>query len=99
MAPLLTCPFAGGWKISSEKNPLPGRYTSYRNPSKEEWAKMIETWDQERGEEKGKGVESARGIQNGSPRPDHREVVDVTDEVRDTAHEAESSSDGKQPPT
>ncbi|KAK0388421.1 hypothetical protein NLU13_4665 [Sarocladium strictum] len=88
----------GGWKISSEKNPLPGRYTSYRNPSKEEWAKMIETWDQERGEEKGKGVESARAIENGSPRPDHREVVDVTDEVRDTAHEAESS-DGKQPPT
>ncbi|KAH8171016.1 heterokaryon incompatibility protein (HET) domain-containing protein [Sarocladium implicatum] len=30
-----------GMKISSEKNPLPGRYIAYRNPSDEEFAQMV----------------------------------------------------------
>ncbi|KIW99047.1 uncharacterized protein Z519_00710 [Cladophialophora bantiana CBS 173.52] len=38
----------GGMKISSEKNPLPGRYISYRNPSKEEHARLLETLARER---------------------------------------------------
>ena len=30
--------------ISSEKNPLPGRYIAFRHPSKEEMQKMLERW-------------------------------------------------------
>ena len=50
-------------KISSEKNPLPGRYVSYRNPSKEEHAKMLETWSREREEKSDEMSDSERIVE------------------------------------
>jgi hypothetical protein len=50
-------------KISSERNPLPGRYTEYRNPSKDEYAKMMETLVQEEGLKDDRSIVSSRVVE------------------------------------
>jgi hypothetical protein len=49
--------------ISSEKNPLPGHYTSYRNTSDEECARLIETWAREWEQENGKAMDSGSVVE------------------------------------
>jgi hypothetical protein len=66
-------------KISSEKNPLPGRYISYRNPSNEEHTRMIETWAREREQENGKAVDSGRVVEEEPSEPENDDVANMPD--------------------
>ena len=64
-------------KISSEKNPLPGRYISYRNPSKEE----IETWSRERDEGNGKAIDSGRVVEEGPSKSGSEDIAHMPDDA------------------
>jgi hypothetical protein len=65
-------------KISSEKNPLPGRYISYRNPSKEEHARLIETWARERDEGNDKAIDSGRVIEEEPSKSESEDIAHMT---------------------
>ena len=66
-------------KISSEKNPLPGRYISYRNPSKEEHARLIETWARERKQKNGKAIDSGRVVEEDPSKSENDDVAHMPD--------------------
>ena len=68
-------------KISSEKNPLPGRYISYRNPSEEEHAKLIETWARETEQKNGKAMDSGRVVEEEPLKSENDDVAHMPDIV------------------
>ncbi|KAH7325663.1 heterokaryon incompatibility protein-domain-containing protein [Stachybotrys elegans] len=84
----------GGMKISSEKNPLPGRYISYRNASEEDHAKMIATWAREREQKEVKSIESSRVGEEELSQPEDKDdnAVGRTDEIDDQPNSAPESS-------
>jgi hypothetical protein len=66
-------------KISSEKNPLPGRYISYRNLLKEEHARLIEIWARERDEENGKAIDSGRVVEEEPSKSEREDIAHMPD--------------------
>lgn len=74
--------------ISSEKNPLPGRCTVYRNASEEERAMMFQTWARQAKQQEDNDritgrVEEEEVLQSDDVDSDHTSEISKRDGVRD----------------
>jgi hypothetical protein len=67
-------------KISSEKNPLPGRYASYKTPSDEEHALLMETLARER-EEYDRAMDSDSVVEEEPSGSENEDVAHMSDVV------------------